>query len=82
MKTKLPAQSVIFNSGFLISLSVSVFAVFLLALGIATADPPATRHAFWDALFLSKPGELPNVKRRKNEKNSNPVSDNSSLLGK
>ena len=33
MKTKLPAQSVIFNSGFLISLSFSVFAVFLLALG-------------------------------------------------
>jgi len=31
MKTKLPAQSLIFNSGFLISLSVSVFAVFLFA---------------------------------------------------
>src|SRR4029078_7416799 len=31
MKTKLPARSVIFNSGFLISLLASVFAVFLFA---------------------------------------------------
>ena len=50
MKTKLPAQSVIFNSGFLISLSVSVFAVFLLALGeFATADPPGLGRAFSNA---------------------------------
>lgn len=49
MKTKLPAQSVIFNSGFLISLSVSVFAVFLLALGNATADPPGPGRAFSNA---------------------------------
>ena len=49
MKTKLPAQSVIFNSGFLISLSVSVFTVFLFALGIATADPPGPGRAFSNA---------------------------------
>ena len=49
MKTKLPAQSVIFNAGFLISLSVSVFAVFLIALGIATADPPGPGRAFSNA---------------------------------
>ena len=39
MKTKLPAQSVIFNSRFLIGLCVFLFAVFLLALGeFATAQ--------------------------------------------
>jgi hypothetical protein len=50
MKTKPPAQSVIFNSGFLIGLSVLVFGVFLLALGeLATADPPAPGRAFSNA---------------------------------
>ena len=60
MKTKLPAQlrhqvastrihsvSVIFNSGFLISLSVSVFAVFLLASGeFAMGNPSRLGRAF------------------------------------
>ena len=50
MKTKLPAQSVIFNSGFLISLSVSVFAVFLLALGeFAMGNPSGLGRAFSNA---------------------------------
>ena len=49
MKTKLPAQSVIFNSGFLISLSVSVFAVFLFALAIRPANPSGLGRAFSNA---------------------------------
>ena len=50
MKTKRPAQSVIFNSGFLISLCVFLFAVFLLALGeFATANPPGPGRAFSNA---------------------------------
>ena len=50
MKTKLPAQSVIFSSGFLISLSVSVFAVFLLALGeFAMGNPSGLGRAFSNA---------------------------------
>jgi hypothetical protein len=47
MKTKPPAQSVIFNSGFLIGLCVFLFAVFLLAIGeFATANPSAHGCAF------------------------------------
>jgi hypothetical protein len=50
MKRKLPAQSVIFNSGFLIGLCVFLFAVFLLALGeLATANPPGLGRAFSNA---------------------------------
>jgi hypothetical protein len=50
MKTKPPAQFVIFNSGFLISLCVFLFAVFLLALGeFATANPPGPGRAFSNA---------------------------------
>src|ERR1041385_5037307 len=47
MKTKPPAQSVIFNSGFLIGLSVFLLAVFLLALSeFATAQlSPASQAA-------------------------------------
>src|SRR5437762_9340184 len=47
MKTKPPAQSFIFNSGFLIALSVFLFVVFLLALGeFATAQlSPASQTA-------------------------------------
>ena len=44
MKTKPPAQSVIFNSGFLIGVCVFLFAVFLLAFGeFATAQSVWTR---------------------------------------
>jgi hypothetical protein len=65
MKTKLPAQSVIFNSGFLISLSVSVFAVFLLALGIATADPPGSGRALSNASAqLTLASQAPNAAER------------------
>jgi hypothetical protein len=50
MKTKRPAQFVIFNSGFLISLCVFLFAVFLLILGeFATANPPGPGRAFSNA---------------------------------
>src|SRR5215470_1075233 len=50
MKTKPSAQSVILNSGFLISLCVFLFAVFLLALGdFATANPPGPGRAFSNA---------------------------------
>src|SRR5262245_27673744 len=50
MKTKPAARSLIFNSGFLISLCVFLFAVFLLALGeFATANPPGLARAFSNA---------------------------------
>ena len=64
MKTKLPAQSVIFNSGFLISLSVSVFAVFLLALGeFAMGNPSGLGRCVLERVCSIKPGK-PNVKGR------------------
>jgi hypothetical protein len=47
MRTKPPPQSVIFNSRFLISLCVFLFAVFLLALGeFATANPSGLGSGF------------------------------------
>jgi len=50
MKTKRPAQSVIFNSGFLIGVCVFLFALFLLALGeFATANPPGPGRTFSNA---------------------------------
>ena len=50
MRTKPPAQSVIFNSRFLIGLCGFLFAVFLLALGeFATANPSGLGPAFSNA---------------------------------
>lgn len=50
MKTKRPAQSLIFNSGFLIGLCVFMFAVFLLALGeFAMGNPSGLGRAFSNA---------------------------------
>ena len=50
MKTKPPAQSVIFNSRFLIGICVLLFAVFLLALGeFATANPSGLGPVFSNA---------------------------------
>src|SRR5215471_20634411 len=47
MKMKFSTQSSIFNSGFLIGLSVFLFAVFLLALGeLATANPYGRGRVF------------------------------------
>ena len=47
MKTKRFAQSVIFNSGFLIGLCVFLFALFLFASGeFATANPPGRGRTF------------------------------------
>ena len=63
MKTKLPAQSVIFNSGFLIGLFVFLFAVFLLALGeFATANPSGLGRAFSNASAqLNLASQTPNA---------------------
>jgi hypothetical protein len=50
MRTKPPAQSVIFNSRFLIGLCIFLFAVFLLALSqFATANPSGLGPAFSNA---------------------------------
>jgi hypothetical protein len=66
MKTKRPAQSVIFNSGFLIGLCVYLFAVFLLASGeFVTADPPGSGHAFSNASAqLNLASRAPNAVQR------------------
>ena len=66
MKTKPPAQSVIFNSGFLISLCVFLFAVFLLALGeFATANPSGLGRAFSNASAqLNLASQTPNAAQR------------------
>jgi hypothetical protein len=50
MRTKSPAQSVIFNSRFLIGICILLFAVFLLALGeFATANPAGLGPGFSNA---------------------------------
>ena len=66
MKTKRPAQFVIFNSGFLISLCVFLFAVFLLALGeFATANPPGLVRALSNASAQSNlASQAPNAPQR------------------
>jgi len=66
MKTKPPVQFVIFNSGFLISLCVFLFAVFLLALSeFATANPPGLTRAFSNASAQSNlASQAPNAAQR------------------
>ena len=49
MKGKPLAQSTIFNSGFLISVCIFLFAVFLLVAEFATANPPGPGRAFSNA---------------------------------
>jgi hypothetical protein len=65
MKAKRPAQSVIFNSSFLIGLCVFLFAVFLLAFEFATANPPAIGRAFSNASAqLNLASRAPNAVQR------------------
>ena len=69
MRTKPPAQSVIFNSRFLIGLCVFLFAFFLLALGkFATANPPELGRGFSNASAQSNlASQTPNAAREKLE---------------
>jgi hypothetical protein len=66
MRTKPPAQSVIFNSRFLIGLCVFLFAVFLLALGeFATANPSGLSPGFSNASAQSNmASQTPNATQR------------------
>ena len=66
MRTKPPAQSVIFNSRFLIGLCVFLFAVFLLALGeFATANPSVLGPGFSNASAQSNlASQTPNATQR------------------
>jgi hypothetical protein len=66
MRTKPPAQSVIFNSRFLIGLCVFLFAVFLLALGeFATANPSGLGPGFSNASAQSNlASQTPNATQR------------------
>src|SRR6516162_1561869 len=66
MKTRPSAQSVILNSGFLISLCVFLFTVFLLALGeFATANPPGLASAFSNTSAQSNlASQAPNAPQR------------------
>src|SRR5256885_5722982 len=72
MRTKPPAQSVIFNSRFLIGLCVFLFAFFLLALGkFATANPPELGRGFSNASAQSNlASQTPNAAREKLESRS------------
>jgi len=66
MKTKRSAQSIIFNSGFSISLCVFLFAVFLLVSGeFATANPPGLGRAFSNASAqLNLASQAPNARQQ------------------
>ena len=66
MRTKPPAQSVIFNSRFLIGLCVFLFAVFPLALGeFATANPSVLGPGFSNASAQSNlASQTPNATQR------------------
>jgi hypothetical protein len=67
MKSKRPAQSAIFNPGFLIGLCVLLFAVFLLALGeFAMGNPSGLGRAFSKASAqLNLATQAPNAAQRK-----------------
>ena len=67
MKSKSPAQSVIFNPGLLIGLCVFLFAVFLLALGeFAMANPSGLGRAFSNASAqLNLASRAPKAAQRK-----------------
>ena len=69
MRTKPPAQSVIFNSRFLIGLCVFLFAFFLLALGkFATPNPSELGRGFSNASAQSNlSSQTPNAAREKLE---------------
>ena len=67
MKSKSPAQSVIFNSSFLIGLCVFLFAVFLLALGeFAMGNPSGLGRAFSNpSAQLNLASQTPKTAQRK-----------------
>ena len=80
MKTKPPAQSVIFNSRFLIGLFVFLPAVFLFALGeFATANPSGLGLGASRMRPLNQTWQARCQTPRK-EKDSNPASEKSILL--